>query len=71
MSDAERAITETEAATMLAMSVKTLRAWRCKGRGPRFVKFGRAVRYLPSDMDEYVRKNTVSTTMSDVLCGTV
>jgi excisionase family DNA binding protein len=71
MSDTERAMVETEAASLLGLSVKTLRAWRCHGRGPRFVKLGRAVRYLRSDVDEFIRKNTVSTSMSDVFCGTL
>lgn len=71
MTDTERAMIETEAASLLGLSVKTLRAWRCHGRGPRFVKFGRAVRYLRSDLDEFIRKNTVSTSMSDVFCGTL
>jgi hypothetical protein len=45
--DTERAITEIEAAQRLGLSVKTLRAWRCRGRGPKFMRFGRAVRYMP------------------------
>ena len=53
MSDRERAITEIEAAERLGLSVATLRQWRYRGRGPNFVRFGRAVRYLPSDLDEF------------------
>jgi predicted DNA-binding transcriptional regulator AlpA len=60
MTDRERAITENEAADRLGLSVKTLRAWRCRGRGPKFMRFGRAVRYLPSDLDEFVSVNTVT-----------
>ena len=66
MIETERAITEVEAAERLGLSIKTLRAWRCRGRGPKFVRFGRSVRYFPSDLDEFIRRNTVSTTMSDV-----
>ena len=33
------------------LSVATLRAWRHRGKGPRFLRLGRSVRYLPSDVD--------------------
>lgn len=39
-----QALTERDAARLLGLSVATLRAWRLKGKGPRFVRFGRAVR---------------------------
>jgi predicted DNA-binding transcriptional regulator AlpA len=67
MNETERAITEVEAAERLGLSIKTLRAWRCRGRGPRFVRFGRSVRYFPSDIEEFIRLNRVETSMSDVL----
>src|SRR5687767_5929214 len=53
MTDGRAAVTEIEAATRLALSVATLRAWRHRGRGPRFVRFGRAVRYLAQDLDAF------------------
>jgi hypothetical protein len=34
--------------------VRYLRAWRLKAKGPRFVRFGRAVRYLESDIAQYM-----------------
>jgi hypothetical protein len=39
---------EKTAADKLNLSVFTLRNWRNIGKGPRFCKFGRSVRY-PSD----------------------
>jgi excisionase family DNA binding protein len=56
-----RALTEGEVAEQLGLSVATLRAWRHRGRGPRFVRFGRAVRYLPADLAEFVRASAVDT----------
>ena len=56
------ALTESQVAEQLGLSVATLRAWRHRGRGPRFVRFGRAVRYLPEDIDAFVRANAVDTT---------
>lgn len=55
------ALTETQVAEQLGLSVATLRAWRHRGRGPRFLRFGRAVRYLPADLDEFIRASAVDT----------
>jgi len=49
-----RALTEHEVAQRLSLSVATLRAWRLKRKGPRYVRFGRAVRYLVADVERYV-----------------
>ena len=49
-----QALTEQEAARILGLSIATLRAWRLKSKGPRFVRFGRAVRYLESDIARYM-----------------
>lgn len=61
MSDTTRALTEREVADMLGLSVATLRAWRHRGKGPRFLRLGRSVRYLPSDLDDFVRASAVDT----------
>jgi excisionase family DNA binding protein len=53
------ALTETQVAEQLGLSVATLRAWRHRGRGPRFLRLGRAVRYLPADLEEFVRASAV------------
>jgi excisionase family DNA binding protein len=66
MSSTERAMTENEAAEQLGLSVATLRAWRHRGKGPRFVRFGRAVRYLPSAVEEFIRASTVDTTRNSM-----
>ena len=55
------ALTEQQVAEELGLSVATLRAWRHRGTGPRFVRFGRAVRYLPADLDEFIRASAVDT----------
>ena len=49
-----QALTERDAARVLGLSVATLRAWRLKRKGPRFVRFGRAVRYLEVDIARYM-----------------
>lgn len=45
---------EKQAAALLNVSVKTLQAWRYRGNGPRFVKFGRSVRYALADLEAFV-----------------
>lgn len=50
-------LTESEAAVRLGLKVATLRAWRHQGRGPAFVRLGRAIRYLPDDIDDFLQTN--------------
>lgn len=48
-------LTETEAAQYLSLTKRALQAWRCQGRGPRFVKVSaRAIRYRLSDLETWV-----------------
>ena len=54
-----RALTEREVADLLGLSVATLRAWRHRGQGPRYLRMGRAVRYLPADLETFVRESVV------------
>jgi excisionase family DNA binding protein len=54
-------LTDIEVATRLGVSRFTLRAWRIKGHGPKFLKMGRAVRYRLEDVDEYERQALVET----------
>ena len=60
-SDTTRALTEREVAELLGLSVATLRAWRHRGKGPRFLRLGRSVRYLPSDLADFVSASAVDT----------
>ena len=59
-----RALREQEVAEWLGLSIATLRAWRRRGQGPRFVKFGRAVRYMVGDVEQYVRASAVEPSTS-------
>ena len=56
-----RALTERKVAELLGLSVATLRVWRHRGKGPRFLRLGRAVRYLPADLADFVRASAVDT----------
>jgi len=57
----KRTMTDIEVAARLGVSRFTVRSWRLKGVGPRFLKMGRAVRYRPHDVDEYERQALVET----------
>lgn len=59
-----RTLTDIEVAARLGVSRFTVRSWRLKGVGPRFMKMGRAVRYRPQDVDEYERQALVETQAS-------
>jgi len=53
-------LTEAQASQLLSLSVRTLQAWRSQGRGPKFVRVGRAVRYWRRHLVIYIKEQTVS-----------
>jgi predicted DNA-binding transcriptional regulator AlpA len=57
VSEESNPLSELEAAARLGLKVATLRAWRHQGKGPAFLRLGRAIRYLSSDLDEFVQAN--------------
>jgi hypothetical protein len=59
-SEPDALLTEAQASQVLNLSVRTLQAWRGRGRGPCFVRAGRAVRYRPSDLSIWIKEQTVS-----------
>ena len=46
-------LTTREAAALLRKSPITWQVWRTTGYGPRYLKIGRTVRYLLSDLQEF------------------
>ena len=51
----QQLVNEHFAAEYLGVAVRTLQWWRSVGRGPRFVKIGRLVRYrIREDLDAYI-----------------
>lgn len=51
-------INEKDAADYLGLCVQTLRNWRGLGRGPKYAKIGRCVRYQLSDLKAYAKART-------------
>ncbi len=60
--DPDGLMVENEAAHLLAVSQRTLQAWRLRGGGPRFVKAGRAIRYRRRDLIDWMETNAVFST---------
>ena len=45
------------AAEWLKLDHKTLATWRYQGRGPRYYKFGRVVRYSADDLHKFIEES--------------
>lgn len=58
----QRLLTTAEAAKSLNVSPSWLAKARVTGDGPRFVKIGRAVRYVESAVRDYIRARTRGST---------
>jgi excisionase family DNA binding protein len=50
---------ERQLCTLLDISPITATKWRAKAKGPPFIKVGRLVRYRRSDVDAWLRANTI------------
>jgi predicted DNA-binding transcriptional regulator AlpA len=55
-------LTQRDAATLLALSVRTLERLRVSGFGPRFMKAGKAVRYREADLEAWVAAQSRAST---------
>jgi len=53
---------EKDAASFLGSKPSTLRAWRVKGKGPRFYKIGGKVFYKDGDLNEWIEAQGRSST---------
>ena len=63
--DPKRLLTPPEAAKAWRVSLSKLAKDRVNGTGPEYVKIGRAVRYDPDALNDYVRKQARSSTAQD------
>jgi predicted DNA-binding transcriptional regulator AlpA len=53
-------LNERQTSSVLNLSVRTLQSWRSDGRGPPYVKTGRAIRYRIQDLIEWIAVQTVT-----------
>jgi excisionase family DNA binding protein len=55
-------LTQDEAAELLRLSVRTVERLRVSGRGPKFLKAGKSVRYRECDLVAWVEARVVGST---------
>jgi predicted DNA-binding transcriptional regulator AlpA len=55
-------LTTKEAAARLGMAEHTLAVWRITGKGPKFIKLGRSVRYSEDELTNYETENSWQST---------
>ena len=55
----DRPMDDYKAADKVGVAVQTMRNWRCKGRGPAYLKLGRSIRYRLEDIEAYKRKKRI------------
>lgn len=60
----QKFLSERELAVRWSSSVKTLQSWRLKGKGPKFTKLGRSVRYPVPEVERFEAENMASSTSS-------
>ena len=54
-----------QAAKILDVTKSTLESWRCRGGGPPFVRYGRAIRYREADLDQFIESKVRLNTSKD------
>ena len=51
----ETLLTERDIARITGLSIATVRRWRLLRQGPKYLKIGSAVRYVPADLERWMR----------------
>lgn len=59
--ESQKILDEDGAAEYLSVSSGTLRVWRSQGRGPKYRKIGRIIRYEKADLDSWLNGHGVFT----------
>lgn len=54
-------VTDDEAAEIVLCRPQTLAVWRMLGKGPRYIRVGRLIRYRRADLLAWLERNTVET----------
>lgn len=55
-------LTTKQAAEKLQVKETTLEQWRWNGKGPRFIKLGRCVRYRTADLEAFQEERVFTST---------
>jgi predicted DNA-binding transcriptional regulator AlpA len=59
---ARQLLNNDETADMLNVSRRTLPVWRVQGKGPKFIKIGKLVRYERTEIEAWILANTHANT---------
>ena len=59
-SDPNRLVDTRDAADMLGRHPAVLADWRHQGRGPKYIRDGRSIRYRIGDLIDYIDENTIT-----------
>jgi len=67
----DKLMNQKEVKEITGLADSTLEQWRLKGKGPKFIKLGRLVRYRTSDVQSYIAglQGFASTTEADAAKG--
>lgn len=55
-------LTNNETATLLGLKNNSLEIWRLQGKGPKFIKIGRLVRYAEAEIYAWIEAQTRTST---------
>jgi predicted DNA-binding transcriptional regulator AlpA len=55
-------LTTEQLAVSCGLAASTLRKWRCQGKGPKFKRIGRAIRYDRQEVNAYLASRTFGST---------
>lgn len=58
-------LNEHELAAALHVSVTTVRRWRLRNEGPKYLKVGNAVRYPQNELDQWLRSREAGGALSE------
>ena len=69
LQNTDKLLTQKEVKEITGLADSTLEQWRLKGKGPKFIKLGRLVRYRLSDIEAYISglQSFNSTTEADTV----
>jgi hypothetical protein len=62
----DRYVSSADAAALLGVDVRLLENWRSQGRGPRYRKFSKLVRYSISDLKAFADAGIVDPSQQEV-----
>ncbi len=62
MRESQNLLDTESAASVLGVKAGTLEVWRTYGKGPKFLKIGRSVRYRRQDLEAYLEDSVMSST---------